>query len=78
MRRYKIIEDLDENGAKFYELWWHTPFLWMKDKWTVESEYMGHKVRRRIKFDSYGAVVHYINERYKPSKRTVVEEGVIE
>jgi len=77
MRRYKIIKEETPNGDHVYTIWWHSPFLWMKDRWTPESYYTDFKIRKIMKFVTLYEAQFYINDRYADRTKTVAAEGVV-
>jgi hypothetical protein len=76
-QRYKIIEEKDLNGNCEYTIWLHSPFLWIKDRWTPVSEYVGAKVYRKIKFKTKAEAQFYLYDRYGERITRVVDSGVV-
>ena len=76
MRRYKIVEEKTRNGDCEYTIWWHEPFLWMKDRWVPEAQYTHPKIHTPVKFKTMYEALFYINDRYASTTKTVVAEGL--
>lgn len=77
MRKYKIIEEMTENGDCKYTIWWHEPFLWMKDRWVPERHYVGAKIYKTTKFNTLEETIAYLVDRYGTRSKRVVSEGMI-
>jgi len=73
--KYKIIEVKDGNGDAVYELWYHKPVFWRKDRWVAEpNSYKGVIVPMR--FMTKGEASRCAKR--QQITRSVVEEGVVE
>lgn len=72
--RYKVIEERDENGEGWYEIWVEHKFLWMTKWYSVKDRNFRYQFTRRFK--TLDDVEHYFKA--QKSTRTVVEEGLIE
>ena len=77
MRKYKIIKEEDPNGNHEYTIWWHSPFLWWKDRWVIESTFKSKGCYTPVRFHTQHEAQFYLNDRYGDKTKTVVAEGIL-
>jgi hypothetical protein len=80
MNKFKIIEEKNvvTGNISHYELWWHRPMFWNKDRWVPERVMVGRGVSVTKKFGQISNVTKYIEENYIPRLRTEILEGVVD
>jgi hypothetical protein len=79
VKKFKIIEEKNPvtGMISHYELWWHRPMFWNKDRWVCEQEWKG-RFRVNKKFGAIGEITKYIQEECIPKCRTEILEGVVD
>lgn len=79
MRKFKIIEEKNPvtGEVSHYELWWHKPWPFIKDRWVCEQErHIRYTTNKKFAYKT--DIIKHIQENYVPSVRTEVYEGVID
>lgn len=71
--RYRIVEEKYLNGKAHYELWFHEPRWWNKDRWVIEERITDYGNVVPHRFDTEEEVYQHIRSIVRTRK--VVKEG---
>ena len=73
-QRYKVIEERDDNGEGWYEIWFEHKFLWTTKWYSVKDRKFRYEFTRQFK--TLEDVDRYFKE--QRVTRRVVLEGLVE
>ena len=79
MKKFKIIEEKNPvtGEVSHYELWWHKPSFWNKDRWVCQQEH-AFRCSYNKRFNTKWEIITYIEQNYIPKVRTEICEGVVD
>lgn len=80
MNKFKIIEEKNPVTGNIchYELWWHRPIFWNKDRWVPERVLVAKGISVTKRFAFRADIIKHIEENYIPKVRKEIYEGVVD